>query len=90
MQLQNNIKLDYLEYTAKQKQKKNKKKKWKRYNFSKYSLPTICLRNIPEGNLPLQDVDEEQNLLVNESKDMGKGKIPVEKKIFFKECSIIS
>ena len=46
MWLQNNIKLDDLEYTT---------KRGKRYNFSRYFLPIICLRDIPEGNLSLSD-----------------------------------
>ena len=81
MQLQNNIKLDDLEYRVKRE---------KRYNFSKYSIPIVFQRDIHEGNVSLEDADEEQSQFVNELKDMGKGKIPVLKKICFKECRIIS
>ena len=81
MQLQNNIKLDDLEYTA---------KRGKRYHFSKYYLPVVFLRAIHEGDLPLKDVDEKQNLLLNELKDMGQGKITVEKRSFSIKYRIIS
>ena len=62
MQLQNNIKLDDLEYTAKRE---------KHYNFCKYSLSIVFLRDIHEGNLSLEDADKEQSQLVNELKDTG-------------------
>ena len=51
MQLQNNIKLDDLEYTT---------KRGTRYNFSRYPLPIVFLRDIYEENLSLEDADEEQ------------------------------
>ena len=53
MQLQKNIKLDYLEYTA---------ERGKRYNFNKYSLPIVFLRGIRmrEGNLLLENADKEK------------------------------
>ena len=65
MQFQNKIRLDDLEYTTKRR---------KCYNFSRCSLPIVFLRNKHKINLPLKNVDEEQIQIVNESKDMGKGK----------------
>ena len=44
MQLQNNIKLGNLEYSA---------KRGKCYNFIKYSLPIVFLKDIHERNLSL-------------------------------------
>ena len=49
IQLQNKIKLGNQEYTT---------KKEKHYNFSKYSLPTVFLRDIYEEHLSLEDVDK--------------------------------
>ena len=48
--LQNKIKLDDLEYTA---------KRGKHYNFSKYLLPIISLRDIHKENLSLRDANVE-------------------------------
>ena len=50
MQLQNNIKLDNLEYTGKRREY---------WNFSRNSLP-IILRDIRSGNLSLKDTDKVQ------------------------------
>ena len=49
IQLQNKIKLGNQEYTT---------KKEKHYNFSKYSLPTVFLRDIYEEHLSLEDVNK--------------------------------
>ena len=49
IQLQNKIKLGNQEYTT---------KKEKHYNFSKYSLPTVFLRDIYEEHLSLEDGDK--------------------------------
>ena len=56
MQLQNNIKLNDLEYTS---------KRGKLYNFSKFFLPFVFLRDIHEGNLSPQDANELNALLAN-------------------------
>ena len=66
MQLQENIKLDDLEYTA---------ERGKRYNFKKCNLPIVFLTDIRlrEGNLLLESADKEQSLLLNELKDTDKG-----------------
>ena len=49
IQLQNKIKLENQEYTT---------KKEKHYNFSKYSLPSVFLRDIYEEHLSLEDGDK--------------------------------
>lgn len=49
IQLQNKIDLENQEYTT---------KKEKHYNFSKYSLPTVSLRDIYEEHLSLEDGDK--------------------------------
>ena len=73
MQLQNNIKLDDLEYITKRE---------KRYNFSRNSLPIVFKRHTQgEGNLSLEDTDEELIPLA-----MSKGQIPAEKRYFFKNA----
>ena len=62
MQLQNNIKLYDLEYTAEREIY---------YSFSKYSLLIFFLRDIQKENLSLEDTYEENSQLVKELKDMG-------------------
>ena len=44
---------------------------------------------VHERNLSLEHANEKQGQLVNELKDMSKGKTPVEIKVFFKECRIL-
>ena len=78
--LQNNIKLDDLEYTT---------KRGKRYDFSRYPLPIAFLRDIPKGNLSIKDADKEQIQIANELKDMGKSKMPGEKKSFLKNAGLL-
>ena len=78
--LQNNIRLDDLEYTT---------KRGKRYDFSRYPLPIVFLRDIPKGNLSIKDADKEQIQIANELKDMGKGKMPGEKKSFLKNAGLL-
>ena len=51
MELQINIKLEDLEYTA---------KRIKYYIFTKYSLPFVFLRDIHGGDLSLEDANEEK------------------------------
>ena len=80
MQLQNNIKLDDLEYPT---------KRGKRYNFRRYSLHVVPLRDIHKGNLSLEDADKEQIQLANELNDMSKGKIPIEKGLFLKNAKLV-
>ena len=79
IKLQNNLKLDDLEHT---------KNRGKHYNFSKYSLPIIFLRNIHKENLPLEDAIKEQSQLINKFKGMGKGNITVEKRSFIKNSRL--
>ena len=78
--LQNNIRLDDLEYTT---------KRGKRYDFSRYPLPIVFLRDIPKGNLSIKNADKEQIQIANELKDMGKGKMPSEKKSFLKNAGLL-
>ena len=40
----------------------------------------MFVTDVHEGNLSLEGADEKQSHLINELKDMGKGKIPLEKK----------
>ena len=69
-EIQNNIKLDDLEYARKRR---------KNYDFSKYK------RYMHEESFSLEDADKlEQIQLINKFKDVGKGKIPFEKIIFQK------
>ena len=41
-------------------------------NFSKYSLPTVFLRDILEGHLSLEDTDEEQINFATKLKNLDK------------------
>ena len=67
MQLQNNIKLDNVEYTAK---KRN-------VIILASALYLLFLGDIHEGHLSLKDADEKQIQLVKKLKDMGKDKIRI-------------
>ena len=78
--LQNNIRLYDLEYTT---------KRGKRYDFSRYPLPIVFLRDIPKGNLSIKNADKEQIQIANELKDMGNGKMPGEKKSFLKNAGLL-
>ena len=80
IQLQNNIKLGNVEYTAK---KRNA-------IILANALYLLFLGDMHEGHLSLKDADEKQIQLVKKLKDMGKDKIRIKKKISFKECKIIS
>ena len=75
-QLQNNITLDDLEYTA---------KRGKHYVFIKYSLAIIFLRDMHEGHLSLEEAGKEQIQLVHKLKTLGKGKTPFGKRYFLKK-----
>ena len=69
-EIQNNIKLDDLEYTRKRR---------KNNDFSKYK------RYMHEESFSLEDADKlDQIQLINKFKDVGKDKIPFEKVIFKK------
>ena len=45
-----------------------KSKHRKTYNFSKYSLPTVFLRDIHEGHLSIEGDDNKQSNFANELK----------------------
>ena len=74
-QLQNSIKLDDLEYTA---------KSGPNYVFSIYYLPIVFLRDINERIFSLKHANKEQSYLVNELIDVRKGKIPPDEVHFLK------
>ena len=48
----------------------------------------LFVTDIHEGNLLLEDADEKQSYLINELKDMGKGKTPLEKKSLLKNAGL--
>ena len=50
--LQDVIKTDKLHYKSKRK---------KVYNFNYHSLPTVFLRDVPEGHLSLEDADDDRS-----------------------------
>ena len=49
-----------------------KSKREKTYNFWKYSLPIVFLRNIQEGYLSLEDADNKQSNFDNELNNFDK------------------
>ena len=51
-------------------------------------MSTVFLRDIPEGNLSLEDADIKQNHLINELRNIEKSKITVEQISFFKKFII--
>ena len=59
-----------------------KKKNWKVYNFSKYSLRIVFLRDIHEGHLSLKDADDEQRIFAAKKKNLDKVKIQLNKTFF--------
>ena len=56
--IQSSLKINYFNYSS----TKNG------YNFSKYSLPTVFLRDIYERRLLINKADEEQSISYNEIK----------------------
>ena len=59
-------------------------KRGKVYNFSKNSLPIVFLIHTHKGNVLLEVAYEEQTYLLNEVKNISKGKLPVEKRSILK------
>ena len=51
-------------------------------------MSTVFLRDIPEGNLSLEDADIKQNHLINELRNIEQSKITVEQISFFKKFII--
>ena len=79
-QLPNNIRLDDLQYKTEIR---------KHYNFSKYSLRIVFLRDIHKGNLSIEDTDKEQSQLANEFRvNINNGRIPLEKRYFLKNAGL--
>ena len=52
------------------------------YNFSKYSLSVIFLRDIHEGHLSIEKADNKQSNFANELKNFDKGMKTLEEKSF--------
>ena len=63
LELEDIIKKDDLNYKSKHR---------KIYNFSKYSLPIVFLRDIYEGHLSIERPDNKQSNFANELKDFDK------------------
>ena len=64
VELKDIIKIDDLNY---------KSKCGKAYNFSKYSLPIVFLRDIHERDLSIEKADNKQSNFANESNNFGRG-----------------
>ena len=54
------------------------------YNFNKYSLLAVLLKNLHDGSLTPQNADVEQTMFTRELKNVKRGKI-LDRKIFFLE-----
>ena len=76
--MQDIIKKDDLNY---------KSKRGKTYNFSKYSLPTVSLRDIHKGHLSIEGPDNKQSNFANELKNFEKGIKGLEKKFIINNLS---
>ena len=63
--MQDITKTDNLRYRSKSR---------KVYNFSKYSLPIVFLRDIHEGHLSLKDADEKQSNFAAKIKNLDNSK----------------
>ena len=59
-----------------------KSKREKNYNFGKYSLPFVFLRDIHEGYLSLEDPDNKQSNFATKIKNLDKGIKKFEKSFF--------
>ena len=78
--MQDIIKKDDLNY---------KSKRGKTYNFSKYSLPTVSLRDIRKGHLSIEGPDNKQSNFANELKNFEKGIKGLEKKSFLNNIVLL-
>ena len=81
VKLYDNIKKDDLSY---------KSKRGKTYNFGKYSLSIVFIRDIYGGQLSIKRADDKQSNFANELKNFEKGTKTFLKKVFLKEFSIIT
>ena len=73
VELQDIIKKDDLNYELKH---------IKTYNFSKYSLSIVFLRDIHEGHLSIEKADNKQSNFANELRNFDKGIKTLEKSLF--------
>ena len=80
-QLENDIKLNEVDYKA---------KIWKKkHNFRKISFSIILLMNMHTGFLSVEDTDKEQSKLLKELNDLNKGDKPFENKPFLKSVGFL-
>ena len=80
VELQDIIKKDVLNY---------KSKREKTYNFSKYSLPIVFLRNIHERHLSIEKADDKQSNFTNELKNFDIGMKALEIKSFLNNLGLL-
>ena len=63
---------------------------WSSGKFYKYEyLPVAFLRDTHDGSWSLEDANKRKIQLANEFKDMGEGKIPVEKRALLKNAVLL-
>ena len=80
-QLENDTKLNDVDYKA---------KIWKKkHNFRKISFSIIFLMNMHTGFLSVEDIDKEQSKLLKELNDLNKGDKPFENKPFLKSVGFL-
>ena len=80
-QLENDIKLNEVDYKA---------KIWKKkHNFRKISFSIILSMNMHTGFLSVEDTDKEQSKLLKELNDLNKGDKPFENKPFLKSVGFL-
>ena len=80
IEFQDIIKKDDLNYKSKGR---------KTYNFSKYSLTIVFLKDLHEGNLSIEKADIEQSYFATELKNFDKGIKTLEKKSFFNNLELL-
>ena len=61
---------------------------WKTYDFSKYALPIVFVRDIQDSKLTFERADNEQGRVVNALKGIDKGVKPVEKRSFLNNIGL--
>ena len=61
---------------------RHKAKSKRVYNFNKYSLPIVFLRDIHKRHLSLEDADDEQSTSAAKLNNLSKGNKTTEKEFF--------
>ena len=78
-----------LQYIIKEDNLNFKSKRERTYNFGKYSLPIVFLRDIHEGNLSIEKADNKQSNFAYELKNFEKSTKTLEKKSLLNNLGLL-